>query len=140
MFNENDNEDEPAVAMITTLRGNNYDAKNIPGFLRKRLIDSGEISINTFVKADNLPGHKLKAMRDRFRKNNPNLGPQAPVSDAIDFDTLEVGSMVQFKKYVTEVEKINANEKKVYISKGDGKKAWVAVSKLKAVVVTNEEE
>ena len=136
MSNEEDVE-EPAVALVTTSSGQHYDIKNIPGFLRKRLIENGELSIGSFVQADNMPGHKLQKMRESFSINNKFDSSTTPT---LDINTLAEGDLVSYKKFTTEVKKVNVEKGLVLIDIKGVKKGWVGVDKLKAVVIPRVEE
>lgn len=136
MFHENE-EEEPASVMVH-IQGGEYDIKNLPGYKRKQLIESGQATVGTFIQADNMPGYKLKAMRDRLAGN---LGLKEKKSDAItDISTLEEGSLVKFKKHVTEVKKLNPEKNLVYIDIKGVKKGWIGIEKLKAVNIPPKEE
>jgi len=137
MFHEEDRE-EPASVMLTINSGQNYDIKNLPGFKRKQLIENGEASIDSFVQADNMPGYKLKKMRDRFRENNNLVDSSIPF---VDIKTLTVDSLVSYRNIVTEAKKINVEKGLVYIKIKGKKEGWVKVEKLKPVIIPpNEEE
>src|SRR6266496_1224126 len=131
MFEEE--KDELVSVIVTNVHGEGYDIKNIPGFKRKQLIDSGDITLESFVQADNMPGAKLKSIRDKFKSNNNMTTGDANTTPEIDINNLEVGSLVMYKKVVTEVKKINVEKGLVYISLQGGKNGWINVVKLKVV-------
>jgi hypothetical protein len=134
----NDDQEEPAAVLVASVNGQEYDIRNIPGFKRKQLIDSGAIKLESFVQADNMPGAKLKKMRDRFKLSNNMTTGDKPVSE-IDITTLEVGTLVEYRKVATEVKKINVKKELVSISHG-GKTIWVNVAKLKPVDIPPVDE
>lgn len=137
MFDED--KEEPATVIVTNFRGEHYDIKNIPGFKRKQLIDSGDISIESFVQADNMPGAKLKKLRDRFKKSNNIMSDTKPVI-SIDINKLELGSLVMYRKVVTEVKKIDVKKGKVLVKNRENKDVWVPVSNLKVVDTPDNDE
>jgi hypothetical protein len=136
MFEED--KEEPATVIITSVSGQGYDIKNIPGFKRKQLIDSGDITVESFVQADNMPGAKLKKMRDAFKSNN-NIVPDDKSTPLIDINTLEIGGLVSYRKFVTEIRKINIEKGLVNINY-NGKVVWVNVAKLKSVNIPPDDE
>lgn len=134
MFEEE--KEEPASVIVQNIRGEGYDIKNIPGIKRQQLINSGDISIESFVQADNVPGAKLQKLRDRFKKSNnleadtkSDTKPKTP----IDINKLEVGSLVMYKKIVTEVKKIDLTKGRVLVNNKENKGVWVPVESLKEV-------
>jgi len=135
MFEEKD--DDPASVIVTNIRGEGYDIKNIPGFKRKQLIDSGEITVESFVQADNMPGAKLQKLRERFKKSNKMLStkPTTP----IDISKLLVGSLVSYRKTVTEVRKIDVKKNRVLINNKENKGIWVPVENLKEVNTSSDD-
>lgn len=138
MFNEDDQE-EPATVLVTVNGNQNYDIKNLPGFKRKQLIESGQLSIDSFIKADNIPGYKLKLMRERFKANNGLVAGNKP-EPTIDITKLSVGDLVSYKNTVTEVKEINLTKNSVYIDIKGKKKGWVNISKLKPVTIPPDNE
>lgn len=136
MFEED--KEEPATLIITSVSGQGFDTKNISGFKRKQLIDSGDITLESFVQADNMPGAKLKKMRDKFKKDNNMISSKEPIP-LIDINTLEVGGLVSYRKFVTEVRKINIEKGLVNINY-NGKVVWVNVAKLKSVNIPPDDE
>ena len=126
-------DDDPASVIVTNIRGEGYDIKNIPGFKRKQLIDDGDISVESFVQADNMPGAKLKKMRDKFKKSNPTLAPSTKPTTSININTLQIGSLVSYKKIVTEVKKIDLDKGRVLVNNKENKGVWVPVENLKEV-------
>ena len=137
MFEED--KEEPASVMVTSTQGQGFDIKNIPGFKRKQLIDSGQINLTSFVMEDNMPGAKLKKLRDAFKLNN-SMTQGAPSISLIDITSLEEGSLVSYRNTVTEVKKINVEKGLVYINLKGNKKGWINVAKLKAVTIPPEDE
>lgn len=137
-----DEKEEPASVIVTNVRGEGYDIKNIPGFKRKQLIESGDISIESFVQADNMPGSKLKKLRDRFKLSN-NMGTRDSNSASkalLDINDLTVGSLVTYRKVVTEVKKINVKKGLVYINIKGTKDGWIGIDKLKPVNIPPVDE
>ena len=135
---EKDDDNEPASVIVHSIRGEGYDIKNLPGFKRKQLIESGDITIDSFVQADNMPGAKLKALRDKFRANN-NIAPNTKPTTPIDINTLQVGTLVMYKKIVTEVKKIDLKKNRVLVNNKENKGVWVPVENLKEVTTPSDD-
>jgi hypothetical protein len=143
MFNEPDDIEDPVSVVVRVNSGQTYDLKNLPGAKRKQLIDAGEISIDKFVQADNMPGYKLKLMRDRFKINNPQLAESNTSVAEIDITKLQKGDLVSYKNIVTPVKDINMKKNLVNIDIKGKIKGWVSINKLKPVNIppeSNEEE
>lgn len=137
MFNGEEPE-EPASIMIEAHSGF-YDINNMPGYKRKQLIESGAVSIDRFTQADNVPGHKLKKMRDALKKN---LGFKVKESSSsiIDITTLEIGGLVSYKNTAVEIKELDIKKGKVYINVKGLHKGWVNIKNLKSVIIPAREE
>lgn len=107
-----DLDDSPAENFAKTLSGKTVDLNNLPGKVRQELIDEGEMSIESFVSPANMPGKKLKEMRERFAKNiedqrkksNAAKGIKDTEDAILDF---KVGELIIFKEISYEVKGVD---------------------------------
>lgn len=120
-----EDQESPSV-IVKTSNGGIYDINNISGRRKLELIKDGEMGIDEFIAPDNMPGKKLKELRDAHRSNLGNALKQG------EANTFKTGDLVQFKGVATEVTKVDP-DKGLLITKKDGTKAWVHHSKVKPV-------
>lgn len=130
--------DSEGAEKLVAKDGMTLDMNNMPGKVRKELILNGTMDEADFICPPNMPGKKLAAMREAFRKNFVDkLDKQIPVSP----NQFKVGDLVQHMGFVTEIIDVHKNGLKYIVRKKDGKKSkWVHASKLKVHEDPNEEE
>lgn len=138
----NDAVDSQAPMEITSKSGNKYDTNNIPGSKRMELINNGEISADSFIAPANMPGGKLKEMRDKFKQS---LGlmekPKSPAA-LPDNIKLKEGMAVAYKGFNTSIEEV-LEDGRVRIRTESNKIKKVQVSDLELPIDTidlDEEE
>jgi len=122
--------DEPAVNPIETTSGSSYDTNNISGAKKAQLIMDGELSMDNFINPPNMPGKKLKAMRDRHREGMESYFKKAAEETPNEY---KVGDIVVYRKEATEVLEVDP-ERGVKImklnKKGKMVEAWVHHTKV----------
>lgn len=135
MANEKDMDDEPVSLELKTDSGV-YDANNISGRRKADLILRGELSVDDFVAPANMPGKKLMELRNRHR-----TGIEAQIKEMTKelVNTFEVGSLVKYKKNITEILATDP-ERGVQLRTHEGKVKWVHHSKVTAVKENNDDD
>lgn len=117
----NGNEDTPASTIVRTSLGNTYDINNITGAMKKKLIEAGEVSPDTFIVPDNIPGRKLAELR-------AEINTKQAKSIVKPF---KIGDIVVYRKTNCEVLKVHS-KKGVKIRTRDGKSSgWLSFSEVK---------
>lgn len=127
-------EDEPASKEME-IAGSKYDINNMPGVVRNRLIMEGEVTADDFITPPNMPGAKLKALRDEHRSR---VEASIRGMEGNKKNTYEVGDIVIYKNIQTEVLEIDDN--KLVIMNDKGKKVKVSFTKVTPLESTESEE
>jgi hypothetical protein len=124
-------DDKTPTAFVTTRSGGIIDVNNVPGVVRARMISSGEVSLNRFVGAENMPGTKLKPIRDRFAASMEKAVEKVATEEASEENPLKVGDMVEYKDNIYEVLKVDG--KKIMIERtinGEKKEQWITYTRV----------
>src|SRR5437870_4471391 len=134
---EEDDDNQPATQIMRSESGRAFDANNISGSTKKRLIEEGEMDAGDFGTPDNMPGSKLKEFREaqaeKFNKGNPKAKTNT--------NPYKLGDVVRFKNHVSEIIEVNKdNPNQVKINKTDGKPSkWINHEKLVPVTHDSDE-
>ena len=115
-------EDNPTQMMATTKSGQEIDMNNCPGTKKVELVQSGEMGVDQFVLPANMPGSKLKELREANRDRMEKFLTKEPAEP----NQFQVGDFVQYQEESYEVFKTDP-VKGVLIEK-EGKKVWVKAS------------
>ena len=133
---------DPVSVLTRTRNGNNIDLNNIPGLVKARLIIDGQMSIDDFMSPANMPGIKLKKLREEHRaKYEKVLDGIRPAEGEINDDQpneeankvdYPVGSFVMFNDVSYEVFKAKQDKVLIELTNKNKKivKTWVPKSKV----------
>ena len=128
------NPDDPIASYVKSKSGVVIDLNNCPGVLRAKMVLSGDMGVEAFVSPANMPGAKLKKMREEFAaKLAPSLAKVKANEDekteefsqnATDFP---VGSFVMYKEVSYEVMKNRQDAVLIEVMADDNRpqKVWV---------------
>lgn len=124
----NDNMPEYADPESGTTMVGEYDVANMPGRLKYQLIKSGEMSVDRFITPPNMPGKKLKELRDAHRAR---IEEQFGLMESLqETNPYKVGDMVTYKDLVVEV--LEVKGPKIKITNSEGKKVLVPFKNVTA--------
>lgn len=127
-----ENEDPSAENLTQTNSGDLIDMNNLPGKKRLTLVAEGELAVEQFVSPANMPGKKLKEMRDRFAET---FKSQVDRAGGVPIDEYKPGSLFEYKDGVYEVLAVDPVKGLKIAREYDGKlkNVWVNPSKGKRV-------
>jgi hypothetical protein len=127
-------QDNPTSTLVNTKSGDDIDLLNLPGKKKMELVLSGELNIDKFVMPANMPGKKLKELRDAHRTRFQEILDKAQGEEDKE-NTFKVEDSVIYKDYACQVLEIKGSKVKVEIpddeKAGELKKIWVNYKKLK---------
>jgi hypothetical protein len=117
-------EDGPATVMAETSKGRAIDINNVSGKRKVALIESGELSIDSFMTPGNMSGKRLKELREAHRERFEKDDKDKP-------NPYVVGNLVKYEGFVSEV--LDVDGRKIKVRKANNKTSWVTFSKVEAV-------
>lgn len=154
--------EESDASELTNFEGlGRLDMKNVPGSKKIAAIEAGIARPETFIAPPNMPGHKLKELRERNdlykaverRKAEKAAKKQAKeeikqtVQEKVEEDADEVvyavGMQIKYGDIVTEI--IDVDEEKGVLIKrpskkdGDVKELWTSFDKIEPVLESESE-
>jgi hypothetical protein len=97
-------EDGPTMNMVMTHGGYELDMNNIPGKLRAKLIKRGDLNADSIGLPPNMPGAKLKALREELKARARKEIKQAG---------FQVGELIKYGEHTYEI--IDVDDEHVYI-------------------------
>lgn len=111
--------------------GRVVDINNISGRVKAEMIMNGELDVDRFIAPPNMPGQRLKELRNKHRdnvlKDVNKIVKQAKVSHEFS-----VGETVLYKGYQTEITTVSKSGEKVKVRKKNGNESnWVYINKIK---------
>lgn len=115
--------DDESVIMRT--EDGQFDLRNLPGRIRRRLIITGQVKAEQFATPANMPGAKLKALREEQKARSDEEGI---IEGSELTNPYKVGDIISWKNKVYEV--LEVNENKVKFEKEPGKNVWVPYAKV----------
>lgn len=114
-------EDAPTQMMGKTKSGYDIDFNNLSGKRRLELVEAGELTTEQFGIPANMPGVKLKEIRERNKQMiEAQLARKNKADESLEF---KVGDFITYKEESYEILATDAT-KGYKIDKGD-KKVWV---------------
>lgn len=120
---------DPAASIeVSTESGRIIDINNIPGKVKQELIQEGELDVDRFIMPANMPGKKLKELREAHRQRLEDSMKQLTTT-ANEF---KVGDFILYKDLTYEVLKTDDEKGVMFeMKKPKGKKyVWVHHSKV----------
>lgn len=126
-------DDGPTSIEVRTVSGDIIDINNLPGVKRKELVANGELDADKLITPANMPGAKLKAMRDAHKAK------QEGKTEHLTENPFVKGDMVIFRNLQVKV-LVSDPVKGVRIRAKDGKKVWVSHTSVLPVTETEEEK
>ena|SRR5690349_16566481 len=127
-------EDGPAQNLVSTRNGFEIDLNNLPGKARVNLINEGELEVDQFIAPPNMPGLKLKALREQHRERIEKA--MGAVKQAQPINDFEKGEVVYFQNEPKEILEVDP-DKGVLLErlnkKNELKRVWTSVSKVKRI-------
>lgn len=116
-----DEQESPASSMVKTEAGYDIDVNNIPGKRKTQMIMDGELTIDEFNTPPNMPGKKLKALRDAANeKHDKNVEAVSKrKKDSSKDNPYQLGDMVKYGNTSSEVKECDP-KRGVKIIKADG--------------------
>ena len=135
-------EDEAPASVEIEVGDQVYDMNNIPGDVKRALIEQGKVSPSKFfiappgIDRNNAPGSILGPLRAEHEKRMRKL-----VTGKVKGNPYAIGETVVFKKedrQVVAISSKNANLLKLTDGKG-GQSGWIDYNKVKPVKVDEEE-
>jgi hypothetical protein len=124
-------QDNPTSLITKTRSGQEIDLNNLPGRTKLRLIQADEMGIDQFISPPNMPGHKLKAIRDAHRER---VGEQLKAVLMEKTKDFVVGDFVSFRGGSYEVLKVRQDGVMINMKLNDDaefKNVWIPKAKIK---------
>ena len=128
------NPDDPIASYVKSKSGVVIDLNNCPGVLRAKMVLSGDMGVEAFVSPANMPGSKLKKMREAFvAKLTPTLDRVKASEEKKDEEFSKAatdfpgGSFVMYKEVSYEVMKNRQDAVLIEVMADDNRpqKVWV---------------
>jgi len=100
-----------------SLMSHGYDLNNIPGKVKKRLVDSGVMKVEHLITPPNMPGEKLAKLRQEYKarweeaeaKEDENASkPKDPIGE-IGENPFKLEDIVEYKKQVCEIKGLDGD-------------------------------
>ena|SRR5436190_14580490 len=137
---EDEGEDTSAVSVeVKTTHHGVVDLNNIPGKVKRMLIESGDIAPERFVSApsgidrDNAPGRVLAPLREEAKKRWSKFAKGIKTKTKKEPTIFKVGDIVLFKKHASEIVEINEKKGLKIIKKDGTTSGWIWFTKVKLV-------
>lgn len=119
-------DDEPTEKPFETESGLRFDANNISGKAKLKLIMEGEASLEDFTTPDNMPGKELRELRAR-RSGGVEAALDRKAQETKN--TFKLGDIVQYKEWRSEVIEVDP-KRGVRIHKGNKPSKWIHHTKV----------
>jgi len=123
----------PTSTLTTTKSGAVIDLQNLPGMTKLQLIQSNELEVDQFIVPSNMPGRKLKVLREAHRGRIKEQLQLLVDENTVEAKDYKVGEFVSFSGKTFEVLKVDSDRVQILIKlKGydELKKAWINKSKV----------
>jgi hypothetical protein len=134
----------PVSVLTQTLNGRVIDMSNLPGAVKIKMIQEGEMGVDAFATPPNMPGHKLRKIREAHRaamevvlSKNKEEEDELSEEEKAELEKAEkinweVGDYVTFQDKVYEVLKTRSDAVLIEIPNKKGKmsKTWVHRAKV----------
>ena len=135
--------EEEEASSMAVINEQHYDLHNVPGHIKKALIESGTVSIDKFfiapggIDRNNAPGSVLAPLKAEHRKRMSSLVGK----DKVKGNPYSIGDMVEYRKEVREIIAISSKNKDlVKLTQKSGEESkWISYEKLKPVKINEEE-
>ena len=124
-------QDQPTQSLIQTRSGKLVDLQNMPGMVKINLIKEEELGIDQFITPANMPGAKLRVLRERHREI---IEAQLTTLAEKTKKDYVVGDFVSFKGGSYEVLKVKEDGVMISYtlkSGGEPKNVWIPKKKVK---------